>query len=237
MVFFQCAMACSVSFDFFLLSSIHSFPKKMEEPLYSKRKRTAPLPAGQDGTRFPRISGAPVNDSVGTPIPLYDDLDAMFSFTYDPCPLNGKDDPNVPNGLEQRWGWTSFINPPYSQIVVWLAWAVYQMYTYGTRSVFLIPAHVETLYWHHYVLEHASEVWFCCTGLRFAGYAEKFSMPMCLIIFGALDDCLPLHASGTRLRLGENQWYVQLLPRGLANQQRRLDVVQIRDRLALAEGR
>lgn len=170
---------------------------------------------GGGGGRFPRISGAPTNDSVGTPDSLFASLDEIFHFTYDPCPLNGLQLPDVPNGLSTPWGYTTFVNPPYSEIAPWLSLAVNNMALYGTRSVILIPAHVETLYWDQLVTRWASEVWYCITGLQFKGYDSKFSLPMCLLLFGQFDDVLPLdRPNGARVHLGENYWFISRLPRG-----------------------
>lgn len=174
---------------------------------------------------YPRISGAPVNDSVGTADALFSDLDDLFCFHYDPCPLGGLDTPGVPDGLTTPWGLTTFVNPPYSQISGWLAHAVNNLALYGSRSVFLIPAHVETQYWNDIVTYWASEIWFCITGLRFNGYKNKFAAPMCLVLFGQFDDMLlPARATGQRINLGENAWFISLLPRGISgNRLRRAD--------------
>lgn len=172
--------------------------------------------------RFPRISGAPENDDVATPDPLFLDLNARFHFTYDPCPLRGKDTENVPNGLESAWGFTTFVNPPYSCIGAWLSVAVNNLARYGTRSVVLVPAHIETVYWFNYVTPWASEMWICVTGLRFAGYKEKFPQPMSLLIYGQFADELPLHQTGDIIRFGQNIWTVIILPRGVRNQRARL---------------
>ena len=181
----------------------------------SGKKPNRKASGGGRGGRFPRISGAPANDSVGTPDSLFTSLDEIFHFTYDPCPLNGLSLPDVPDGLSTPWGYTTFINPPYSEIAPWLSLAINNMALYGTRSVLLIPAHVETLYWDQLVTRWASEVWYCITGLQFKGYDSKFSLPMCLVLFGQFDDELPLnHPNGARVHLGENYWFISRLPRG-----------------------
>ena len=172
--------------------------------------------------RFSRISGVPANDSIATPDPLFIDLNNWFHFTHDPCPLNGKENADTPDGLETGWGFTTFVNPPYSNIASWLSIAVNNLVLYGTRSVFLIPAHVETMYWFNYVTQWASEVWFCVTGLRFTGYKEKFTQPMTLVIYGQFADVLSFHHTGDTIRLGQNLWSVVVLARGLSNQRLRL---------------
>lgn len=174
--------------------------------------------ASKSKARFPRISGAPANDSVPTLDTLFSDLDAIFHFDYDPCPLNGLTTVGVPDGLATAWGPTTFVNPPYSDIAQWLAAAVNNLAVYGSRSVVLIPAHVETLYWDKLVTPWASEIWQCVGGLRFEGYKSKFSMPMALVLYGQFDDVLPLQwEENTRIFLGENYWRKSRLPRGTIN--------------------
>lgn len=192
-------------------------------------KRKEPLDTKVDDsarkTSFPRISNAPVNDSVGTPDELFDSLHKRFDFTHDPCPLNGATTADVPDGLATAWGLTTFVNPPYSNIAPWLAHAVSNMQRFGTRSVVLVPAHVETLYWDTYVTPWASEVWFCVTGLRFKNYTSKFPLPMALIFYGQFYDDLPLpRRTGMHEQAGDNHWSVSVLPRGLRHLRlRRLD--------------
>jgi len=49
-------------------------------------------------------------DDWKTPKDFYDKLDIEFHFDFDPCPLFSKS-----NGLEEDWGESNFINPPYSR--------------------------------------------------------------------------------------------------------------------------
>lgn len=185
----------------------------------SKRERNP-------NARFPRISSAEANDSVGTSAELFSDLHALFKFTYDPVPLNGLATPGVPDALKTPWGMTTFINPPFSNIAHFLAMAVSNLTIYGTRSVFLMPAHVETVYWDSLVWDRASEVWYCHTGLRFEGFEHKFSLPMAIVLYGSFGDVLPaVRRTGDRLKLGENYWYVTILPTGELRQK-----LRIRDR-------
>lgn len=49
-----------------------------------------------------------------TPAPLYSQLDAEFSFDFDPCPFPKPDDFD---GLTSPWGQSSYVNPPFGSIV------------------------------------------------------------------------------------------------------------------------
>ena len=54
-----------------------------------------------------------------TPKGVYDELDAEFHFTDDPCPLYGVDNED---GLAREWGNSVFVNPPYGRAIgLWTA--------------------------------------------------------------------------------------------------------------------
>lgn len=49
-----------------------------------------------------------------TPPTLYDQLNAEFSFTFDPCPYPL---PSGFDGLTQPWGASSYVNPPFGSVL------------------------------------------------------------------------------------------------------------------------
>ena len=63
---------------------------------------------------FNKVMFPSASDHWSTPKDVYDALDKEFHFTYDPCPLNCKE-----NNLGKRWGGIVFVNPPYSDIKTW----------------------------------------------------------------------------------------------------------------------
>lgn len=173
---------------------------------------------------FPRLSNAPINDDVATAPALFDALNRLFHFTYDPAPLNGATREGVPDGLATPLGALTFCNPPYSEAHKWLAHMATQWELYGARSVVLVPHHAETQYWHDSVVYRASQVWQCVTGLRFHGYDKKFAMPMCVVLYGDWSDCTGELHTGSSLLLGDNHWTVYVLHAGeiLRRQRRRV---------------
>ena len=59
-----------------------------------------------------RVVFSSASDRHATPRALYDALNAEFGFTFDPCPLDGKEDGLAP--LFVNWGGHRvFCNPPY----------------------------------------------------------------------------------------------------------------------------
>ncbi len=100
------------------------------------------------------------NDEWGTPLDLFNKLDAEFYFTLDPCASTGRplrDDitqfTKEDNGLSQPWtGHRVFCNPPYSsrQIRDWV------MKAYAERDncqviVLLIPVRTDRAYFHDFI--------------------------------------------------------------------------------------
>src|SRR5712664_3129361 len=76
----------------------------------------------------------------------YDELDAEFHFTMDPCPAGTPDF----NGLKIPWSGVAFVNPPFGQeLPKWIrkGWNEAKR---GTTVVFLIPARTDTRWFHDY---------------------------------------------------------------------------------------
>jgi hypothetical protein len=121
-----------------------------------------------------------INDSVQTPHQLYADLDAQFHFTDDPCPLNSN--PRV-DGLKRTWGSSTFVNPPFSDIVPWVIKAIEEMQR-GKLVVMLITARVSSKYWFDYVFPFANEIRFLEGKVKFEGHlGTGLPQPIALVIF------------------------------------------------------
>lgn len=117
------------------------------------------------------------NDDVATPKELYDDLDKIYQFDFDPCPLH----PTY-NGLAIEWGERNFVNPPYSNIVNWIAKGIKEMEK-GKLSVFLITARTNSKYWFEYVFPNATNVVFLEKKVKFGTYEKPMPIPIVLVEF------------------------------------------------------
>jgi len=130
-------------------------------------------------------------DEWETPQELFDELDAEFHFTLDPCATkeNAKCaryfTKEKDNGLAKSWsGETVFMNPPYGrQISMWLhkAWLESSR---GCTVVCLVPARTDTAWWHDYI-EGQVEVRFIRGRLKFSGSKENAPFPNAIVIFKA----------------------------------------------------
>lgn len=106
------------------------------------------------------------NDNWITPFAIYQNacqkfnvrpiLDVCADHTNKKCQehFNIRD-----NALSQEWRHDFFMNPPYSDIPVWMMHAVTQHKKHNVDALILVPASVDTLWWHDYV-EDIAEVHF-----------------------------------------------------------------------------
>ena len=116
------------------------------------------------------------NDSVQTPVELYEKLNEIYSFDFDPCPLVRP----LWDGLKIDWGQTNFVNPPFSQINKWLS-KVVQEFEKGRRSVVLVTLRPNCRYWNKFVWPFATDIQFFNDSVKFVGYERGFPHPLCLI--------------------------------------------------------
>lgn len=123
-------------------------------------------------------------DNWGTPKDIYDALDKEFSFDLDPCPLN----PLV-DGLEINWNGSIFVNPPYSDVGVWLKKAHEELRKGNSHTiVFLVFARTDTKWFHNFVYGR-SEIRFLKGRIKFLFEGKQGNpapTPSMLVIFRGL---------------------------------------------------
>jgi phage N-6-adenine-methyltransferase len=86
-------------------------------------------------------------DEWATPQELFDELDAEFGFDLDVCASDGNAKcerrfTQADNGLDQVWRGTCWMNPPYSQIELWMQKA-YESSQAGATVVCLVPSRTD----------------------------------------------------------------------------------------------
>ena len=117
-----------------------------------------------------------------TPQAVYEKLDAEFRFNFDPCPLGGDVDGSA--RLLNSWrGKRVFCNPPYDRIAEFLECA-----RDADLAVFLIPARVDTKWFHSLCLPHAREIRFIKGRLKFGDAKNCAPFPSMIVIFRS-DKC------------------------------------------------
>lgn len=117
-------------------------------------------------------------DCWSTPKDVYDKLNEEFSFDFDPCPLN--ENPTF-DGLTIPWGKSTFCNPPYSKLKLWIKKA-YEESQAGKTVVMLIPSRTDTVAWHEYVMK-AKEIRFIKGRLKFGNAKNSAPFPSAVIVF------------------------------------------------------
>ena len=123
-----------------------------------------------------------------TPQTLFDELDRIFGgFTLDPCASadNAKCErffTRSDDGLSQPWTGKVFMNPPYGrQIGLWIKKA-FEESQKGTLVVCLLPARVDTRWWHDYASK--GYVYFLQGRLKFGTATNAAPFPSAIVTFG-----------------------------------------------------
>ena len=114
------------------------------------------------------------SDDYTTPKDIYKYyvLDRLY---YDPCPLFAK-------GFifEQFSDWPVFLNPPYSDITIWINWAIENHKRYSRHIVILIPSRTDTKYFHK-LLNYGVDLEFIKGRLKFNGMKTGAPFPSVLV--------------------------------------------------------
>jgi phage N-6-adenine-methyltransferase len=124
-----------------------------------------------------------------TPQALFDELARIFGgFTLDPCATaeNAKCErffTHEDDGLSQSWsGAKVFLNPPYGrEIGKWVKKAWVESLN-GSLVVCLLPARVDTRWWHEYAAK--GHVYFLQGRLRFGSATNSAPFPSAIVTFG-----------------------------------------------------
>ena len=125
------------------------------------------------------------SDHWSTPAETYNELNAEFKFTFDPCPLMSEVD-----GLKVNWQGRVFCNPPYSKIDEFIRKGLFHLGSGDCELlVYLIPARTDTAWFHEYCYGK-SEIRFIRGRLKFGNSKNSAPFPSMVVIFRewALDE-------------------------------------------------
>ena len=128
------------------------------------------------------------SDEWSTPNVVFDDLDAEFHFTLDPCATNENHKCETyftieQNGLLQDWGGQIvFCNPPYSNIGAWVEKAFREGRKDKTVVVLLIPSRTDTRYFHDFIYNRA-EIRFVKGRIKFGTSNNNAPFSSMIVIF------------------------------------------------------
>jgi phage N-6-adenine-methyltransferase len=130
------------------------------------------------------------NDTTwATPQQWYDYLDLEFKFTLDPCcsPATAKCKryyTEADNGLEKSWADERvFMNPPYGKALpLWMQKAYNEARYNGALVVCLVPARVDTRWWHNTAAK-AADVRFPIGRIKFENSKNPAPFPVSIVVF------------------------------------------------------
>ncbi len=127
------------------------------------------------------IQGTRDSDNYKTPKMFYDGLNKEFNFDFDPYPY--KHNLSKWDGLKVDWKGSIFVNPPYSQVELWLRKGIKEIQkNNSTYIVYLIPLRTDSWYWHNTILKYSKEIRLVRGRLNF-GRKELSPFPVVLVIF------------------------------------------------------
>lgn len=128
------------------------------------------------------------SEEWATPQEFFDQLDAEFLFTLDPCAdeTNHKCEryfSKQQNGMEQSWsGETVFCNPPYGRSIdKWIRKAVQEAKD-GAVVVMLIPARTDTKWFHELVFPFG-HIRFVKGRLKFGEQKNSAPFPSMVVVY------------------------------------------------------
>jgi phage N-6-adenine-methyltransferase len=127
----------------------------------------------------------------GTPQAFFDTLDAEFAFTLDTCALPSHAKcprfyTPADDGLQQPWIGICWCNPPYGRVIAQWVQKAYESAQHGALVVCLLPARVDTRWWHQYVMR-AAEIRYLPGRLKFVGAKSRAPFPSAVVIFRPLE--------------------------------------------------
>ena len=118
------------------------------------------------------------NQVVETPPELYNFLDAIFHFDFDPCPLHPKY-----NAMCTPWGRMNYVNPPFIFSDAFIFRAIEMARTHDAKSVVLCPANLRARWYTELVdTGFLRAVVFLRSGVRFSGYTNPCNLPLNLLL-------------------------------------------------------
>lgn len=108
------------------------------------------------------------SDNWATPPKFYNMLNEIYSFDFDPCPLNH--DLSKWDGVKVEWGEKNFINPPYSRKLkeAFVLKAIEESKK-GKLCVMLLPVSTSTKLFHEHIMPNKSRIDFVKGRIKFHG--------------------------------------------------------------------
>lgn len=127
-------------------------------------------------------------DQWSTPDDTYAALHAEFGFELDVCATDenakcARYFTRATNGLAQQWTGVCWMNPPYGRTIGAWVQKAFESAQAGATVVCLVPARVDTAWWHDYCAH--GEVRLLRGRLRFGNAKSSAPFPSAVVVFRA----------------------------------------------------
>lgn len=153
----------------------------------------------------PKITQAMFSSATNmwsTPQDFFDKLNAKFRFETDVCATNENTKcdrwytPEM-DGLSRNWNGVCWMNPPYGRgIGAWIEKAYKSARDNGATVVCLIPARIDTRWWHDYCMK--GEITYIKGRLKFGDARDSAPFPSAIVVFRpTVEDALSMGAFHT----------------------------------------
>lgn len=111
---------------------------------------------------------------------FYNELDKIFSFSFDPCPVHPSRD-----AMTAKWGKRNYVNPPFSHAGAFGVKASEEAARFGARTVMLCPANTSTNWFSHLAgMGYLRGVVMLRGRVKFKGFQSGLRIPLMLMVFG-----------------------------------------------------
>ncbi|MFZ1934368.1 MAG: DNA N-6-adenine-methyltransferase [Thermoguttaceae bacterium] len=135
------------------------------------------------------MSGPAKSDLYPTPMAFFKRMDRRYGpFTLDVCALpdNAKCEryftPEI-DGLQHPWTGCCWCNPPYGKTIGQWVRKAWESSREGATVVMLVPARVDTRWWHDYIEPYAAVIDFPKGRLRFGNSIHPAPFPSAVVVF------------------------------------------------------
>ena len=115
-----------------------------------------------------------------TPDRVFDilhELGYKARYFFDPCPFHSMFD-----GLNIRWHYWNYVNPPYSLLKEFIVKAVFELFYKSHNSILLLPVKSDKDWWHDYIIKYHFKIIWIRGRLKFKDTDNPAPNSHCLVV-------------------------------------------------------
>lgn len=132
------------------------------------------------------------SDLWSTPDSLFKELNLIFQYNLDASAIQSNAKclrywSPLDNGLKQKWEGNVWLNPPYSNVSLWIKKASEESIDNANLITCLVPSRTDTKWFQSYGIL-AKYILFIKGRLKFGNSKNSAPFPSCLLIYGNVND-------------------------------------------------